>query len=75
LIRAIEAFSGDVYGQVIGRSDQPDRFQDGDYATVFEQAKKLGMRYIEPWNYEFEHHTHDDLFAAFNRYCEQLYSD
>ncbi len=71
LLRAIEAFSGDVYGQVIGRSDQAHRFSGGEYAAVFEQAEKLGMRYIEPWNYEFENHTHDDLLEAFNRYCEK----
>jgi hypothetical protein len=75
LIRAIEKFSGDVYGQVIGRSDQNHRFPGGEYAAVFEQAKQLGMRYIEPWNYEFENHTHDDLLEAFNRYCEKQYSE
>lgn len=74
LVRIIEKFPGDVYGQVIGRSDQSHRFPTGDYAAVFEQAKKLGMRYIEPWNYEFENHTHDDLFKAFNKHCEAVYS-
>jgi hypothetical protein len=75
LVRAIERFPGDVYGQVIGRSDQAYRFPDGDYSAVFEQAEKLGMRYIEPWNYEFENHTHDALLEAFNRYCEKQYPD
>lgn len=74
LVRAIEKFPGDVYGQVIGRSDQNHRFPGGDYGAVFEQAEKLGMRYIEPWNYEFEKHTHDDLLEAFNRDCEEKYS-
>jgi hypothetical protein len=74
LVRAIAKFPGDVYGQVIGRSDQSHRFPDGDYAAVFEQAENIGMRYIEPWNYEFENHTHDDLLEAFNRYCEEQYS-
>ena len=73
LVRAIEKFPGDVYGQVIGRSDQSHRFPAGNYAAVFEQAEKLGMRYIEPWNYEFENHTYDALVEAFNKYCEKQY--
>ena len=28
--------------------------QGGGFASVFAQAKELRMRYIEPWNYEFE---------------------
>ena len=28
--------------------------QGGGFASVFVQAKELKMRYIEPWNYEFE---------------------
>ncbi|MGD7654319.1 MAG: hypothetical protein ACQCXQ_13955 [Verrucomicrobiales bacterium] len=74
LLAAIEKFPGDLYGQVIGRSDQSHRFPGGDYKAVFTQAAKLGMRYIEPWNYEFEHHTHDDLLEEFNRSCAQRFA-
>ena len=74
LIDAIGDFPGDVYGQIIGRSDQNHRFPGGDYAAVFEQARQLGMRYIEPWNYEFENHTHDDLLESFNHFCEKQYA-
>lgn len=73
LVEMLKKYDGDLYGQVIGRSDQTDRFEKGDYATVFSQARELGMRYIEPWNYEFEKHTHDDLMEAFNRYCDETY--
>ncbi|MDF7823040.1 hypothetical protein P4B35_03375 [Pontiellaceae bacterium B12227] len=74
LLQAIEKFPGDLYGQVIGRSDQPHRFPDGNYSAVFRQAERLGMRYIEAWNYEFEHHTHDPLFEEFNRHCRKRYA-
>ncbi|MDZ8118538.1 hypothetical protein [Pontiella agarivorans] len=72
LLELIEKFPGDLYGQVIGRSDQARRFPDGDYASVFTQAEQLGMRYIEVWNYEFEHRTHDQLLEAFNQHCRKL---
>lgn len=74
LIKALEKFPGDLYGQVIGRSDQAHRFPEGNYSAVFTQAEQLGMRYIEAWNYEFERHTHDQLLEAFNRYCREHYS-
>ncbi len=74
LIRALEKFPGDLYGQVIGRSDQTHRFRNGDYATVFEQAKQLGMRYIEPWNYEFENNTCNDLMDEFNRSTRKTFA-
>ncbi|MCM2369088.1 hypothetical protein [Aporhodopirellula aestuarii] len=66
LISLLKNYEGDLYGQVIGRSDQRDRFQNRDYNTVFKQAEELGMRYIEPWNYEFENHTCDEALQEFN---------
>ena len=66
LVDVLREFPGDIYGQVIGRSDQLDRFEGEDYASVFEQAKELGMRYIEPWEYEFRNNTHDELLEDFN---------
>ena len=68
LLAVLREYPGDLYAQVIGRSDQPDRFLDGDYATVFAQAKELGVRYIEPWERELTYHTHDSLLADFNQW-------
>lgn len=43
----------DKYGQVIGSSDQPERFPPEGYGAVFTQAKALRLRYMEPWEQEF----------------------
>lgn len=53
LIQVLTDFPGDKYGQAIGRSDQGDRFGNGDYRTVFAQARQIGLRYLEPWEYDF----------------------
>ena len=53
LLDVLRTFPGDKYGQVIARSDDSTRFASGDYATVFAQAKELGLRYLEPWEYDF----------------------
>lgn len=74
LITFIGNFSGDKYAQIIGRSDQTYRFQDSSYATVFTQAKELGIRYIEPWPYEFQHHTYDSLLNDFNTWATLNFS-
>ncbi|OUS11233.1 hypothetical protein A9Q89_09285 [Gammaproteobacteria bacterium 53_120_T64] len=68
LLAVLREYPGDLYAQVIGRSDQSDRFLNGDYATVFAQAKELGVRYIEPWERELTYHTHDLLMADFNQW-------
>jgi len=70
----ITNFSGDKYAQIIGRSDQQHRFKDSLYETVFTQAKELGIRYIEPWPYEFQHHTHDSLMQDFNTWADANFS-
>ncbi len=75
LIQVLKDYSGDIYGQVIGRSDQVDRFRNKDYRTVFSQAKEIGLRYIEPWDYEFRTGTNsangawDALFGDFNAWA------
>lgn len=69
MIDFIANYRGDKYAQVIGRSDQLNRFKDSIYSTVFTQAKQLGIRYIEPWPYEFQHHTHDSLMHDFNNWA------
>lgn len=74
LIKLLKDYPGDLYGQVIGRSDQKDRFPDGDYAAVFKQAEELGMRYIEPWNYEFENRTCEDELRKFNERTRAKYA-
>ncbi|MBV6501851.1 MAG: hypothetical protein CJBNEKGG_04381 [Prosthecobacter sp.] len=33
------------------------QFGNGDFTTVFSQAKAVGMRYIEPWEWEFNNTT------------------
>jgi hypothetical protein len=70
LIDFISNFQGDKYAQIIGRSDQTHRFKDSLYSTVFLQAKNLGIRYLEPWPYEFQHHTHDSLIQDFNMWTD-----
>lgn len=74
MLDCIANFNGDKYAQVIGRSDQPQRFQDGLYSTVFTQAKELGIRYMEPWPYEFQHHTSDSLITDFNAWADAHFS-
>ena len=73
LVNALIEFPGDIYGQVIGRSDQPDRFENQDYTTVFTQAKTMGMRYIEPWEYEFINDTFPAEMNDFNNYVDTVY--
>ncbi len=68
LIQALQLYEGDLYGQVIGNSSQSERYPNGDYSEVFSQARQLCMRYIEPWNYEFENNTHNDLMIDFNEF-------
>jgi len=73
LVNALTLFPGDIYAQVIGRSDQTDRFENDDYTTVFEQAKAIGIRYIEPWEYEFVNDTFPVEMKDFNDYVDVLY--
>lgn len=76
LISVLERFPGDIYGQVIGRSDQTSRFANGNYRTVFSQAKELGLRYLEPWEYEFgtgpnsANGAWDETFHDFNEWAD-----
>ncbi len=74
LIDFIYHFQGDKYAQIIGRSDQPERFKDGLYSSVFTQAKYLNIRYIEPWPFEFQYHTYDPLMTDFNIWADTYFS-
>ncbi|MFG0248586.1 MAG: beta-galactosidase [Phycisphaeraceae bacterium JB051] len=67
LIQVLKDFPGDIYAQVIGRSDQTHRFPDGDYTAVFKQARALGIRYVEVWEYELKTDRFADTFQQFNR--------
>jgi hypothetical protein len=57
------------------------RFQNGDYATVFTQAKAIGMRYIEPWEWEFKYGFNsangewDAVLADFNAWAEATFGN
>ncbi|MGQ1891940.1 T9SS type A sorting domain-containing protein [Thermophagus sp. OGC60D27] len=75
LLDYIRNFAGDKYAQVISRSDKPEKFQDNYYGSVFSQAKDLNIRYIEPWPYEFQHHTCDSLMEDFNAWADTHFSD
>lgn len=72
LITVLKNFPGDLYCQVIDRSDNTASFPGGDYTKVFEQAKQLKARYIEPWDYEFGILNWNIAFHEFNRYADTL---
>lgn len=72
LITVLENFEGDIYCQVIKSSDSAASFPDGDYTKVFEQAKKIKARYIEPWDHEFTLSAWDSVFSDFNAYADAL---
>lgn len=70
LVTALKTFPGDIYAQAIGRSDQTERFENKDYKTMFSQAKSIGIRYIELWEYEFVNNTFPNDFEEFNNYAK-----
>ncbi|WP_431686569.1 beta-galactosidase [Hahella sp. NBU794] len=61
LLQEVRDFRGYKYAQAIGRSDQGRRFGAGGYGGMFEQAKKLGIRYIEVWNYEITRNRNPEV--------------
>jgi hypothetical protein len=76
LLDVLAGFRGDLYGQLIGRSDEGYRFANSDYRTAFSQAKELGIRYLEPWEYDFgtgtgtANGTWDELLHDFNTWAD-----
>jgi len=72
LLTILKNFPGDIYCQVIDRSDNAAKFPEEDYSKVFEQAKILKARYIEPWEYEFSTDKWDHVFQDFNVYADGL---
>jgi len=73
LLNVLQNFPGDKYAQLIGNSRQPWRFKDSSIATAFAQAKQLRIRYIEPWLYEYQHHTIDSLLHDFNIWADSTF--
>lgn len=73
LIQVLKDFPGDKYAQVIGRSDETSRFQNNDYKTIFLQAKEIGLRYIEPWEWEYKNHTYDNELKDFNYWADDRF--
>lgn len=78
LIDVLKSYPGDLYGQVIARSNDTESFEKNDYTTVFSQAMEIGLRYIEVWEYEVMYGTGtangawDATFAEFNTYADAL---
>jgi hypothetical protein len=66
LLQVLKEYPGDIYAQVIGRSDQAHRFPNGDYTGIFTQAKQLGIRYIEVWEYELKQDHLTEALQQFN---------
>lgn len=73
LLDFLRSFSGDKYAQLIGHSGQPERFADSSIATAFAQAKQLNIRYIEPWNYEYQTRNIDTLLHDFNLWVDSVF--
>ena len=73
LLKVLKQYPGDIYAQVIGRSDQTRRFANGDYSTVFKQAQELGIRYIEVWEYELKNDDLKEQIKAFNEWAAVKY--
>lgn len=72
LITVLQNYPGDIYCQVIDRSDRTASFPNGDYTKVFDQAKLIRARYIEPWDYEFGITNWNATFQNFNLYSDTL---
>jgi|GEM_PF-1197624 len=73
LLTVLQNFQGDKYAQFIGKSSQPERFKDSLISTAFDQAKQLGIRYIEPWLYEYQNNTINSLLLDFNNWADSTY--
>jgi hypothetical protein len=74
LLTVLQNYQGDKYAQLIGKSSQPERFKDSLIATAFTQAKQLGIRYIEPWLYEYQNNTINNVLLDFNNWADSIFS-
>ncbi len=73
LLEYLKNYTGDLYGQVIANSSQTNRIPAGTYPEVLEIAKTLCMRYVEPWNYEFDNNTYDEAMRDFNTFADESF--
>ncbi|MGB0372568.1 MAG: hypothetical protein ACPGN3_14635 [Opitutales bacterium] len=79
LLAYLAHFPGDIYGQIIGSSDQTSRFTSDGYAEAFVQARELNIRYLEPWEYELKtgndgaDGANDALLQDFNRWADETF--
>lgn len=70
LLPILQNYQGDKYAQLIAKSSQPERFKDSLISTAFTQAQQLGIRYIEPWLYEYQNNTINNLLIDFNNWAD-----
>jgi hypothetical protein len=57
LLNTMIAWDGDIYCQIITNTNGATnraKLQDSDIYTAFMQARNMGAKYIEPWEYEFK---------------------
>jgi hypothetical protein len=73
LLKVIQNFRGDKYAQIIGKSIDTSRFGNNTISTAFAQAKELGIRYIEPWYYEYQNNTINNLMLDFNNWTDSTF--
>ena len=77
LLKVLRDFPGDIYCQMIGRSDQSHRFPSG-YQGAFTQAKSMKARYIEVWEWDFQSGNRgangawDNELKDFNEFTDAL---
>ena len=75
LVSFLRDFAGDVYAQCIGKSNDVDRFATAyEYLAILDQARDIGIRYLEPWPYEFTAEWFAEDFAAFNAWADSTYA-
>ena len=75
LLDFMENFEGPIYAQLIGKSSQPQRFENDEFTSVFDQADQLGIRYIEIWNNDMVISDWDEDYALFNEQVDARYSE
>lgn len=74
LIDFLRGFSGDIYAQCIGKSNDTGRFATAyEYLAIIDQAKALGVRYLEPWPYEFTGGFFSAEFSEFNDWADATF--
>jgi hypothetical protein len=70
LLRLLAGFPGPLYGQLIARGDQAERFGPGGLPGALAQARRMGMRYVEPWEPDILSGRFAAELEEFNRWAE-----